>query len=111
MVNPNPNIVQNEWQYGICECYKNPGICMKTWCCMPCVTCSNGEAVGKDGMGWCLIVCCLPWVATAIFRSAAREKYGIEGGEMEDWVCGICCGPLVDCQTAAEHEERNNNRS
>ena len=29
MVNPNPNIVQNEWQYGICECYKNPGICMK----------------------------------------------------------------------------------
>ena len=82
--------------------------------------------MGKDGMGWCLIVCCLPWVATAIFRSAAREQYGIEvishhqgeisenvckGGEMEDWMCGICCGPLVDCQTAAEHEERNNNRS
>ena len=23
------NIVQNEWQYGLCECYRNPGICCK----------------------------------------------------------------------------------
>ena len=25
----NTNVMQNEWQYGLCECYRNPGICMK----------------------------------------------------------------------------------
>ena len=29
----NPSLMQNEWQYGLCECYRNPGICCKvgTW--------------------------------------------------------------------------------
>ena len=80
------NIVQNEWQYGLCECYRNPGICCKVFCCSPCVTCNNGEAVEKDGCVWCLISCCLPDIASALFRSSAREKYGIEGEECEDWV-------------------------
>ena len=80
------NIVQNEWQYGLCECYRNPGICCKVYCCGPCVICNNGEAVEKDGCVWCLISCCLPDVAAALFRSSAREKYGIEGDECEDWV-------------------------
>ena len=76
---------------------------------------------------WCLMSCCFPWVASSIFRTAARERYGIEvschahchvlmshvtqGEEMADWGLGICCGPLVVCQTAAEHEERNNPRN
>merc|ERR1711879_42531 len=47
----------------------------------------------------------------ALFRTAAIEQYGIEGEEMNDWGLGICCGPLVVCQTAAEHEERNNPRT
>ena len=34
-----------------------------------------------------------------------------QGEEMADWGLGICCGPLVVCQTAAEHEERNNPRN
>ena len=25
----NPSLMQNEWQYGLCECYRNPGICCK----------------------------------------------------------------------------------
>ena len=33
-----------------------------------------------------------------------------QGEEMADWGLGICCGPLVVCQTAAEHEERGNPR-
>ena len=56
--------------------------------------CSNGEAVGnifylhqvlfyhsckgKDGCMWCLMSCCFPWVASSIFRTAARDRYGIE---------------------------------
>lgn len=85
------NIVQNEWQYGLCECYRNPGICCKVFCCSPCVTCNNGEAVEKDGCVWCLISCCLPDIASALFRSSAREKYGIEGEECEDWVSVATC--------------------
>ena len=118
------NIVQNEWQYGLCECYRNPGTCCKVFCCSPCVVCNNGEAVEKDGCLWCLISCCLPDIASALFRSSAREKYGIEGDECEDWVShlsvssvsslsglspqvlGCFCTPCVVCQTAAEHEER-----
>ena len=80
----------------------------------------------KDGCVWCLISCCLPDIASALFRSSAREKYGIEGDECEDWVSVSCltissllslsrwspqvlgcfCTPCVVCQTAAEHEER-----
>lgn len=105
----NTNVMQNEWQYGLCECYRNPGICMKVCCCGPCVICSNGDAVGKDGCGWCLIVCCIPWVANAIFRTAAREQYGIEGDECQDWGLGLFCDACVICQTAAEHEERRGN--
>ena len=60
----------------------------------------------KSGCVWCLLACCVPWLATSVFRTAARDKYGIEGSEMEDWICGCCCGPIVNCQTAAEIEER-----
>jgi len=103
----NPNIIQNEWQYGVCECYQNLGICCKGYFCGPCLICDNGEAVGKDGCGWCMITCCFPWVSASLFRTAAREKYGIEGEEWQDWAMGVCCTPFVSCQTAAEHEERN----
>ena len=83
---------------------------------------------GKDGCMWCLMSCCFPWVANSIFRTSARERYGIEvschasvpchtlmsrvtqGDEMADWGLGVCCEALVICQTAAEHEERNNPR-
>ena len=70
------------------------------------MTCDNGQALGKDGCVWCLISCYFPWAAISIFRTTAREMYGIEGSEAEDWALGICCGPLVNCQTAAEIEER-----
>ena len=33
---------------------------------------------GNEGCGWCLISCCFPWVALSIFRTAARDQYGIE---------------------------------
>ena len=39
-------------------------------------------------------------------RSGAREKYGIEGEECEDWLLSCCFTACVVCQTAAEHEER-----
>ena len=87
---------------------------------------------GNEGCGWCLISCCFPWVALSIFRTAARDQYGIEvrpsrvtlcshvtcnftcnvtlprvqGDECEDWALGLLCGACVTCQTAAEHEER-----
>ena len=79
---------------------------MQGYWCGPCLTCDNGQAVGKDGCIWCLISCYFPWAATSIFRTTAREMYGIEGSEGEDWALGICCGPFVNCQTAAEIEER-----
>ena len=93
------NIVQNEWQYGLCECYRNPGTCCKVFCCSPCVVCNNGEAVEKDGCLWCLISCCLPDIASALFRSSAREKYGIEGDECEDWVSLPCSSLLLIVST------------
>merc|ERR1712012_380136 len=102
-------IVQNEWQYGICECYRNPGICCKV-CFWPlCVTCANGDAVDHQGCFWCLMTTFVPCVSISIFRSATREQYGIEGTGVGDWLSGVLCPHLVTCQTAAEHEERTGN--
>ena len=120
-------LMQNGWQYGVCDCHQNPGLCCKGWWCTPCLICDNGEvrlalsiiyqqlhplaqAVGKDGCVWCLLSCCLPWAATSLFRSSTRELYGIEGSEGEDWLVGILCTPCTACQTAQEILERDKAR-
>ena len=40
-----------------------------------------------------------------LLRSAAREKYGIEGDDLGDAVYSWCCTPCVNCQTAVEIEK------
>ena len=120
--------MQNGWQYGLFDCHQNPVLCCKVWLCIPCIVCDNGEvklalfiynqqphhqpsqAVGKDGCVWCLLSCYFPWVATSLFRTSARELYGIEGSEGEDWLVGIFCTPCTVCQTAQEILERDKAR-
>ena len=44
--------------------------------------------------------------AEFLLRQEARERYGIEGSTAGDALASFCCGPCVDCQTAAEIKGR-----
>ena len=52
----------------------------------PCLICSKARALGKSGLIYNILGCFLPCLPVFLLRQNAREKYGIEGGDVEDVV-------------------------
>merc|ERR1712172_386976 len=97
------DIVQNEFQNDWWEFWKDINVCLMGYFCCPCQVCSTGKKLDKSSCLYCLLFCCnLGQIATVINRKAVRERYGIDGSDMEDWLLGCCCSACVSCQTAAE---------
>jgi len=100
------DIIQNEWNVKWFELWKDIPNCLKAVCCGPCTICWNLEALGKEkGFGW-FLACCSPMAGVAIARTLTREKYGIEGTDMQDWCLSCCCGACSEFQVAAEIKKR-----
>eukprot|EP00088_Acartia_fossae_P018160 TRINITY_DN20458_c0_g1_i1.p1 TRINITY_DN20458_c0_g1~~TRINITY_DN20458_c0_g1_i1.p1 ORF type:complete len:124 (-),score=21.99 TRINITY_DN20458_c0_g1_i1:108-479(-) len=102
------SMTQNEWQNGTFGCFSDPMTCVKGYFCAPCMICQNGEKVGKGGAVYFLLSCCFPVCAISMFRTATREKYGIDGSDAMDWGLGICLPACTNCQMALEHKARGN---
>jgi len=100
-------LMQNQWQHGICGCLSDPGLCCKGYFCALCMACDNAEKVGKGGMLWCCLTCLMPTCVISLTRTATREKYGIEGSPMMDWVFGCCLSACTNCNTAMEFKARD----
>ncbi|XP_023323114.1 cornifelin homolog [Eurytemora carolleeae] len=102
-------LVQNEWQSGVCGCCGDIKICFKGFCCngLMWMTCENAEKAGHDELTWALLSCLIPSLASPLIRTATREMYGIEGSVVSDWIFGCFCTNCVNTQMAMEHKARN----
>ena len=116
-------IVENEWQYGLLDCFKAPGNIFlkvfnlinhknnthwKDFCLFPCtVLCvfDNTFHCSFGGCNLCISFCC-PCIATCSSRIKRRREWKIEGNILEDIFLGLFCYPLVTCQLVGEYERR-----
>ncbi len=93
------------WKTGLCDFCGEPGgagLCLKAYFCVPCVfgetvaMLSPGEhpcAGNCVGGGLALYVPVFNIYATCAARAAIRKKYNINGGCVDDLLCGCSlCG-------------------
>ena len=78
--------MSNDWHQGLCNCCGDISLCLCGLCCWPCLICSNARGLGKSGLIYNILGCFLPCLPVFLLRQNAREKYGIEGGDVEDVV-------------------------
>ena len=115
--------MSNGWHQGLCNCCGDISLCLCGLCCWPCLICSNARGLGKSGLIYNILGCFLPCLPVFLLRQNAREKYGIEGGDVEDvvssdslqisthWPCLVqvvswCCPCCTAVQTAVEIQEQ-----
>merc|ERR1712110_1305420 len=81
-----------EFKHGIFGCFDNIGLCCKFYICMPCMVGKVGEAVGAGSCMACGLatqVPCLNIYAFYQIRKMGREKIGMEGGPVDDFIYGV----------------------
>ena len=78
--------MSNGWHQGLCNCCGDISLCLCGLFCWPCLICSNARGLGKSGLIYNILGCFLPCLPVFLLRQNAREKYGIEGGDVEDVV-------------------------
>ena len=110
------------WSQGLFNFCGDCSICLCGTFCVPCLICSNARGLQHSGLVYnilgeaslagahlsrfyladTILGCVLPCLPTMLLRMSAREKYNIEGNDMEDALVSWCCTPCVNCQTAVE---------
>ena len=93
-----------DWQHGLCGCFDNLGVCIVTYL-VPCYTFGkNSEAVGDN----CLLcgIAYIFWPIDLIFgtltRGKIRERRGIPGTVVKDFLYHFCCPCCALVQEAQE---------
>jgi len=92
----------------ICGCYKNPILCLFSYCC-PCYVYGKvAESVGENCLMYgalTVLPCrvCFNWK----IRGKVREKYGVDGDMKMDIACHCCCPLCAIIQEANEVQENN----
>ncbi|TRY63546.1 hypothetical protein TCAL_08303 [Tigriopus californicus] len=100
------DVVQNEWQQGELQCFKDPMTMLFGWFCSLCLVCKNAKDLGESVPMYCCLSCFCPVVGICLLRQKTRERYGIEGDTTKDVLCSCCCSACVNCQTASEIKAR-----
>ncbi|CAG5105833.1 Oidioi.mRNA.OKI2018_I69.chr1.g2494.t1.cds [Oikopleura dioica] len=102
-----------EFKHGLFSCFGDLGTsCKVCWC--PClVHKSTQEGMGRDNGGTCLLLSCAScffpagWLAiSCIQRQELRERHGIEGGMIGDFLAVFCC---LCCAMVQHDREVNQN--
>merc|ERR1712137_987998 len=79
------DIVSNEWNVNWFELWADPMSCLKVCCCPLCSSAWNLQGLEKSGGFAWFMACCFMVPSIAMARTQTREKFGIEGEEMQDW--------------------------
>ena len=66
----------------------------------------NAERLGESNFLYCILTCAVPGIGIFLLRNKAREKYGIDGTNLEDAGAAFCCGHCASCQIANELDTR-----
>merc|ERR1711983_620894 len=101
------DIVSNEWNVQWFELWADPMACLKVCCCPLCSNAANLQGLGKSGGFSWFMACCFMVPSISMARTQTREKFGIEGEEMNDWCLSCCCPVCSEFQTMAETKKRN----
>ena len=64
------------------------------------------EGLGQNGLLCGLLYLLVPCAPIMMLRQEAREKYSIDGTTTNDAIASLCCGACVQCQVAAEVQQR-----
>eukprot|EP00243_Klebsormidium_subtile_P011235 TRINITY_DN62_c0_g1_i1.p1 TRINITY_DN62_c0_g1~~TRINITY_DN62_c0_g1_i1.p1 ORF type:complete len:194 (+),score=20.18 TRINITY_DN62_c0_g1_i1:88-669(+) len=99
---PGP-VAPSEWQAGLCEWYKDFGLCIVT-CCCPCITFGQTAEIIDNGITSCASAAAICFLIQAVagcgclyscgFRSKLRAKFGLPASPCNDccthWCCSCC---------------------
>ena len=107
-----------EFTTGIFGCFSDINGCLDNVVCYPCMVGRHCEAVegnpNTPNTMWCLgtLVACFVFPIALLpiapcLRTKLRERHGITGGCLGDWVCGVFCAPCTTCQINRELTIRN----
>jgi len=96
----------SDWKHGMFGCFDDCGTCLLTYF-LPCyVFGKNAEAVGES---CCL--CCIAsltparWCCHVVIRGKIRERRGIAGSVVSDFLMAVCCPCCALIQEAQEVKE------
>ncbi|CAG8551183.1 4839_t:CDS:2 [Diversispora eburnea] len=88
-----------EWKFGLFDCFADPMLSLKTYCCS-CITYGETKAkLHNDGscftqalIYFCVGVCLVPCIMGGLGRGEIRNARNIEGSNVGDFVTHWCCG-------------------
>ncbi|XP_020627600.1 cell number regulator 7-like [Orbicella faveolata] len=97
-----------DWSSGLCACFENVGICIKTYFC-PCIVAGKiGEALGENCCyhGFCSLMGPIGIYCGAQNRGKLRDKFQIPGTFVNDCLMHWCCPFCAYAQEARELQSR-----
>lgn len=93
-----------DWAFGMFSCLDDIGLCCITYF-VPCLTFGQlAEKLGEDCMpyGLALLVPLLNIYCLITVRGRVREKFGIEGSMVKDFLAFCCCPICALVQSARQ---------
>jgi Cys-rich protein (TIGR01571 family) len=105
---PGP-VAPSQWQAGLCEWYKEFGVCIIT-CCVPCITFGQTAEIIDNGITTCATagaLCCLIHFVTGCgclytcgFRQKLRNRFGLPASPCND--CCVHCTVSSNCAASTQ---------
>eukprot|EP00744_Colponema_vietnamica_P020822 GILI01029631.1.p2 GENE.GILI01029631.1~~GILI01029631.1.p2 ORF type:complete len:121 (+),score=24.42 GILI01029631.1:32-364(+) len=92
------------WKFGLCDCFSDFGLCIKTACCPICQL-AQGMAAAESkacGPGELIPACCCYICCSMQARGKVRIKYNIQGSTLTDCLLTLCCNLCSSVQVYRE---------
>jgi Cys-rich protein (TIGR01571 family) len=100
----------NHWEHGIFDCFGDVKVCLLSGFCNLWQVAQQKATVEEHDCGigdvmavWCCHLCCL-----VIVRGKIREKYGIEGSTISDFLSICFCAVCAITQQTRQLEAKGN---
>ncbi|RNA07210.1 placenta-specific protein 8 -like [Brachionus plicatilis] len=78
-----------QWKQGTFDCCSDCGDCLFAYFLPPCYNYTVAKAA-EQSTGCAILTFCFG-ITLCCIRGTVREKYGIEGSPVNDFLCTVCC--------------------